>query len=195
METVQKTTTWRVAGGLVLILIGTLFLLGNVLGLEAMKFAPPLMVLAFGGIFFVGMVVGGKQTGALAIPGCMFVILGLMLTLQAVLDVAQSWAYAWALFAPGGVGVGLVVFSWWSDKPELKRPGYILISIALVIFVAFGMFFETLFSLSGSGLNGTVILALGLMGVGVLLLLGRLLRWNDLLDRLPPHSHVNHNES
>ena len=190
METIQKTTSWRVAGGLVLILIGTLFLLGNVIGVETMRFAGPVMVLAFGGIFFVGMILGGRQTGALAIPGSMFVILGLMLLVQTILDAGESWAYAWALFAPAGVGVGLVVFSWWSAKPELKRPGYILITIGLTIFVVFGMFFETLFGLFDSSMSGTLVLSFGLIGLGVLLLLGRLVRWRGLIEWLPPHNEV-----
>ena len=189
MDTTQHSTTWRVAGGLVLILIGALFLAGNVIGLDTMRFAPPLMVLAFGGIFFVGMVVGGKQTGALAIPGSMFVILGMMLMAQTWFDIGESWAYAWALFAPAGVGVGLIVFSWWSTKPELKRPGYILVAIGLTIFVVFGMFFEAFF---GVGMNGTVLLSFLMIGLGLLLLVGRLLRWNDLIDRLPPHSQAGH---
>jgi len=190
MDTVQKTDSWRVVGGLVLILIGALFLLGNLMGTETMRFAGPLMTLAFGSIFFVGMFLGGKQTGALAIPGSMFVILGLMLLVQTLLDAGATWAYAWALFAPAGVGVGLVIFSWWSVKPELKRPGYILIAIGLMIFIAFGVFFETLFGLFGSRLSGSLVLPLGLIGLGIFLLLGRLVRWRGLLEWLPPHNEV-----
>lgn len=190
MDTIQQSKTWRVVGGLVLILIGTLFLLGNLIGVQTMAFAGPLMVLVFGSVFFVGMFAGGRQTGALAIPGSMFVILGLMLLVQNILDAGESWAYAWSLFAPAGVGVGLVIYSWWSVKPELKRPGYILITIGLVIFIVFGMFFEAFFGLFGSGMSNTVLLSLGLIGLGVLLLVGRMVRLHGIIEWLPPHNEA-----
>jgi hypothetical protein len=88
------------------------------------------------------------------------------------------------------VGVGLVIFSWWSDKPDLKRPGYTLILIGLILFFAFGAFFELLFGAFGSGFSGSLILPLALIGFGVLLLFGRFIHWQQLVEQLPPHNEI-----
>jgi len=188
MHAISRSHSWNIVGGLVLILIGMLFLLGNVVGVQTWELAGPLMMLLFGGIFFVGMFMGGRHTGALAIPGSMFVILGLLMTADALFDLGPGWASAWALFAPAGVGVGLLVYSGWSVKPELKRAGYILILIGLAIFLGFGLLLGTFF---GASMTTTVWLALGLIGLGTLLMVGRVVQWGNVLDRLPPRFDTN----
>jgi hypothetical protein len=141
-------------------------------------------------MFFVGMFLGGKNVGGLAIPGSMFVILGLTMLAQSVFANWTSWSYTWAMFAPAGVGVGLVIFSWWSDKPNLKRPGYTLIAIGLGIFLVFGTFFEAMFGLFGYNMSGSVVLSLALIGLGVVVLFGRFISWNEIINRLPPHNEL-----
>lgn len=187
MNATLKTNRAGFVGGILLILLGLLFFAGNLLGVNVWGAVAPLFVIAVGAVFFVGMVIGGKGTGGLAIPGSILVMLGLVMLAQLVMDHWESFAYAWSLFAVAGVGIGLVIFSWWSDKPQLKRPGYILILIGLILFFAFGFFFELLFGLLGSNASGWVM-PLGLIALGVLLLVGRVIPWNELIDQLPPHN-------
>lgn len=190
MNNIQRPTSAGLVGGVILIVLGLLFLVGNLVRVDVWGVAGPLFVIAIGVMFFVGMIVGGKPLGALAIPGSMFVILGLILSAQSIFDKYESWAYAWSLFAVTGVGIGLVIFSWWSDKPNLKRPGYTLIVMGLILFVVFGTFMETLFGAFGRGASGTLWFPLLLIGFGVLLLFKRFLNWGELIEQLPPHNEI-----
>lgn len=185
MNTTHKTSSPGFIGGVILILLGVLFFATNWLQVSV---TGPLFVIAFGAMFFVGMVLGGKNVGGLAIPGSMFVMLGLILFAQSVLEHYESWAYAWTLFAVTGVGIGLVIFSWWSDKPQLKRPGYTLILIGVILFFVFGAFFEMLFGLFDSNISGSFVLPLALIALGVLMLLGRFIHWQQFIEQLPPHN-------
>ncbi len=167
----------RMIGGVILIGIGLLALLGNMFSFDAWHYVWPFFVIGFGLAFFAGMFAGGKSTGALAIPGSIFTITGLLLFWQNAFNYYQSWAYAWALVAPMGVGIGMFIFSGWSDKPELRQPARILVTIGLILFVVGGAFFEMIFHgwLFGSSVN--IVGPLLLIGLGVLILFGRSFSW------------------
>jgi hypothetical protein len=190
MNTLQKPNSAGVIGGLILITLGALFLLGNLTRVNVLGMIGPLFVIAFGAMFFVWMFLQGKSAGGLAIPGSMFVVLGLILFAQSLFDKWESWAYVWSLFAVTGVGIGLVIYSWWSDKPNLKRPGYTMIVLGLILFFAFGTFFETLFGMFGFGVTGGMWLPGVLILLGVLLLFGRVFDWNQIIEKLPPHNEI-----
>ena len=194
MNTTQKQTAASLIGGLILIGLGGLFLLGNLISVDFWGVLWPLFIVAFGIAFFVGMVAGGKTAGGLAIPGSMFVVLGLIFLAQQLLGHWESWSYAWSLFVFGGIGIGLLINSWWSDKPQLKRSGYTMIALGLIFFLVFGTFFEALFGLFGIGFTGATWWPLVLIVVGVLLILGRFINWSGLIDQLPPHASRDHHE-
>ncbi len=176
-----------VIGGIALIVLGVLFLLNEFLRIDIFSSLWPLFVILFGVAFFVGMVLGGRQAGGMAIPGSMFVILGLILLAQNSFGAWASWSYAWALFAPTGVGVGIVIQSWWSDKPELKREGYKVVGIGLLLFLIFGSVFEMLLNITGLSGFGNLAWPLVLIVLGLVLLFGRLVNLSHLVDLLPPH--------
>ncbi len=167
----------RLVGGLILIGIGLVALLGNLFRFDVWHYLWPLFIIAFGIAFFAGMLAGGKSAGGLAIPGSIFCALGVLMFLQNVFDHWESWAYAWALVAPAGVGIGLLIFSRWSDKPELVRPGRILITIGLLIFIVGGLFFELSVGLFSFTHAGNVVGPLLLILIGVLILFGRTFSW------------------
>jgi hypothetical protein len=175
-------------GGLLLIMVGVVFLLANMLNWSIFDALWPFFIIAVGGMFFAGMVAGGKPAGALAIPGSILVIVGLIFLGQNMFDRWESWTYVWTLIAPTGVGIGLLIFSWWSDKPNLKRPGYILIAIGLTLFIVFGAFFEVLFGLTGLADTSMLFWPIVLIGAGALLLLGRFVNFERVIEQLPPHN-------
>jgi hypothetical protein len=160
-------------GGLVLIGLGVLFLVGQLLGTDVSRWLGPIVVLAIGLGFFAGMVAAGRQAGGLAIPGAMFTILGLELLYVTAFNHGLFMSYGFALFAPGGVGVGLFIFSWWSQKPELLIPARILMLIGAVLFLVFGTFFELIASLTGTLSPGRFLWPVMLILIGLLLLFGR----------------------
>jgi hypothetical protein len=184
----RRLQTAPVIGGLLLIMVGVVFLLANVLNWNIFDALWPFFIIALGAAFFVGMAVGGKPAGALAIPGSILVILGLIFLWQNAFDRWGSWTYIWTLIAPTGVGIGLLIFSWWSDKPNLKRPGYILIAIGLTLFIVFGAFFEVLFGLTGLADTSMLFWPIVLIGAGALLLLGRFVNFERVIEQLPPHN-------
>lgn len=175
-------------GGLLLITVGVVFLLANMLNWSIFDALWPFIIIAVGAMFFAGMVAGGKPAGALAIPGSILVILGLIFLGQSMFDRWESWTYVWTLIAPTGVGIGLLIFSWWSDKPNLKRPGYILIVIGLTLFIVFGAFFEVLFGVTGFTDTSMLFWPIVLIGAGALLLLSRFVNFERVIDRLPPRN-------
>ncbi len=176
----------QVIGGLILIAIGVLALVGNLLRFDVWHYLWPFFIVGFGLAFFVGMIAGGKSAGALAIPGSLFVTLGLLFFVQTLFNHYASWAYAWALVAPASVGVGMLIFARWSNKPELAAPGRILITIGLVIFLVAGLLYETAAGLLGFARLGNVIWPLLLILLGVLILFGRSLQWLNLTGGSTP---------
>lgn len=164
-------------GGLLLIGLGVLFLLGQFVRFDIWHYLWPFFIVGFGLLFFAGMIAGGKEAGALAIPGSLFTMLGLLFLYQNTLNHWASWAYAWALLAPTSVGIGLMIYGRWSDKPGLYQPGWLLTIIGLAIFLLMGAFFELLVGIAGFASPGRVLWPVVLILVGVLLLVGRGFRW------------------
>jgi hypothetical protein len=166
-----------IIGGLLLIGLGMLFLLGQFLGFDVWHYLWPLFILGFGLLFFAGMVAGGKEAGGLAIPGSLFTILGLLFLYQNTFAHWASWAYAWALLAPTGVGIGLMIFARWSDKPSLYGPGWLLVIIGLAIFLVMGAFFELAVGLAGYASPGRFLWPVLLILIGLFLLFRRSFHW------------------
>ncbi len=175
-------------GGLLLIGLGVLFLLGQFIGFDVWRYLWPLFIIGFGLLFFAGMVAGGKAAGGLAIPGSIITILGLIFMYQTVSNHWASWAYVWALLAPTGVGIGLMIFGRWSDKPELYQPGWWLMIIGLGIFLVMGAFFELVIGFAGYQTPGRVLWPVVLILLGLLLLFRRSLGFLKPPFSAPPRS-------
>ncbi len=177
MNSNERNNSGRLIGGTILIGIGVLALLGNMFQFDVWHYLWPFFIIGFGLAFFAGMWAGGKATGGLAIPGTIFTLTGLLLLFQNTFNHFDSWAYAWALVAPTGVGIGLLIFSWWSDKAELVRPGRILIMIGLILFLIGGFFYEFSVGIFAFTHAGNVLGPLLLILIGVVLLLSRGFFW------------------
>jgi hypothetical protein len=164
--------------GLVLVVIGGLALLGRALSIDILGLGWPLFVLIPGIVMFAGGVaIGGRAGLALAIPGGIVSMVGIVLSVQAATGLWATWAYAWALVAPGGVGLAFLVYGLITGQPDLARNGVPILLTGLGLFVAFGLFFEGVLHLSGDALPlaepvlatgliilGAAILVLGVMG-------------------------------
>ncbi len=163
--------------GLILVVVGGLLLLDQLLNVPVLHYTWPLVIVAIGALFFVGMLTREKEAGALAIPGAMIVMLGLIFLYQVITGHWSSWAYIWTLVAPTGTGIGLYIYGWWSDRPALRQAGRIVTLVGFILFLVFGAFVELVTSLLGFVTPGRFLWPVGLIVFGVLLLLGkRLLR-------------------
>jgi hypothetical protein len=158
--------------GLALVVVGALALLGRALSIDILGLGWPLFVLVPGIVMFAGGVaIGGRAGLGLAIPGGIVSMVGLVLSVQAATGLWATWAYAWALVAPGGVGLAFIVYGLITRQPDLARNGVPILLTGLGLFVAFGLFFEGVLHLSGAALPlAEPVLAGGLIVLGVAIL-------------------------
>jgi hypothetical protein len=158
--------------GVVLVVVGVFYLVVQVAGVDLSVFGWPLFVIIAG---LTLLVVGFASLGTgAAIPGGILTMVGLVLAYQNSTGHWTSWAYAWALVAPGGVGLGLFLQGIRERNVGLIRQGRSLMFIALLIFMVGFVLFESILNISDIGeqpvVKGALPALLILIGA---LLLGR----------------------
>jgi hypothetical protein len=156
--------------GVVLVVVG-LFALGVVLfGVDLTQYGWPLFVIIPGlTLLVVGFVGGGA--GA-SVPGGIVTMLGLVLAYQSSTGDWASWAFAWALIAPGGVGLGLYLQALRDRDTVGLRRGRTLIFVGALIFMIGFVLFESILGISGMdyGVFGKAALPALLIVIGIILL-------------------------
>jgi hypothetical protein len=128
-------------GGAILIGLGLLFLVGQFLGANLWRLFWPLAIIGVGGLFFVGMIAGGRSSGGLAIPGSILSMIGLLMLYQNLTGHWASWSYGWTLIV-FAVGAGILIMGWWTQDESRRRAGLRVMGVGIVLFVIFGSFFE-----------------------------------------------------
>jgi hypothetical protein len=110
----------------------------------------------------------------MAAVGGIVTMVGVVLAVQDAYDLYQTWAYAWALVAPGGVGAGLTIYGALTRRGEDFRGGLGALGVGLIIFLVGFLFFEGVIDLSNGRFGGltNVAVPLVLVGIGVIVLLG-----------------------
>jgi len=136
----------NLAAGLVLILLGVVFLAAQLVpGLAIwlnIEHSWPLIIVGVG----VLLLVIGLLTGvpSMAVPACIVGGIGGLLYWQNATGRWETWAYTWALI-PGFAGVGGIVSGLLSGEGrKAVRDGGTLIVISLVMFAIFGSLFGDL---------------------------------------------------
>jgi hypothetical protein len=156
--------------GVVLVVVG-LFALGIVLfGVDLTQYGWPLFVIVPGlTLLVVGFLGGGS--GA-SVPGGIVTMLGLVLAYQSSTGDWASWAFAWSLIAPFGVGLGLYLQALRDRNPGALRQGRTLMFAGLLIFMIGFVFFESILGISGQdyGIFGKAALPALLIVIGIILL-------------------------
>jgi hypothetical protein len=158
-----------VAFGVVLVVLGLFALLVQFTGFDAGQSWPLFVVIPGLTLLVVGYVSLG--TGAL-IPGAILTIIGLILAYQSSTSDWTSWAFAWPLVAPGGVGLGLFLQGVRNHDSQLLRQGRVLMFVAAIIFMIGFVIFATIFRISDTdyGWFGKAALPALLIVVGLVLL-------------------------
>ncbi len=157
--------------GIVMIILGVLFLVGQSLDVFQFDELWPMIIIGIGIAFFIGMVLGGKSTGGLAIPGSIISMVGLILLFQEITGWYETWAYAWALIIVA-VGLGQVIFSYWSDQPNIRKGGWETARVGLILFLVFGAIMEFIFSITGVSDRASLVFWAALLVVVGLVQLG-----------------------
>src|SRR5262245_28870344 len=110
--------------GAILVIVGALALAGRSLGVDVLRIGWPLLVIGPGLLMFAAaLTTGGKAGAAVAVPAGITTMTGLVLAVQNSTGLWATWAYAWALVAPGGVGMGLLVYGLLTGQRDLIRAG------------------------------------------------------------------------
>lgn len=125
--------------GLVLILIGAVFLIARIGGGNVW----PLFVLVPGAAMLAVSLGGPRSAAGLAVPGAIVSTVGLILLVQEATGTFHTWSYVWGLVL-ASVGVGSFLQASIEERPEAQREGIRLAVLGLVLFAAFGAFFEIL---------------------------------------------------
>lgn len=141
-----KRISGSLVGGIILIVIGLLSLFGQIFrGFPFWSYLWPIIIIGFGGLFFVGMFAAGKSLAGLAIPGTIISGLGLLMFFQNLTGYWQSWAYIWTVILVL-VGLGIFIMGLYTEDSYRRQAGLRVMKIGAILFVIFGGFFELIFS-------------------------------------------------
>jgi hypothetical protein len=158
-----------VALGIVLLVLGVFALIVQFTGFDPGGSWPLFVIIPGLTLLVVGYASLG--TGAL-IPGAILTIIGLILAYQSSTGDWPSWAFAWPLVAPGGVGLGLFLQGVRNHDSNLLRQGRVLMFVAAIIFMIGFVIFATIFRISDTdyGWFGKAALPALLIVIGLVLL-------------------------
>ena len=110
--------------GMILVVVGAGLLVGRVAELNLAASAWPVWIVVVGLAMLVGSFFIPPRGGVgLAIPGAIVTMVGLVVWVQDAYDLYATWAYAWALVAPTGVGLGMMLYGLVRRDGELASDG------------------------------------------------------------------------
>ncbi len=161
--------------GVGLILLGAAALLVQ---LGDVRLEWPAWIILPGVALLVGaFAVGGSGGTGMASVGGIVTMVGIVLAAQETYGLYQTWAYAWALVAPGGVGLGLALYGLLARRADDLRGGLSALAVGIVIFLVGFLFFEGVVNLSDGRFSELTDLAVPLLlvGIGVIVLVGALI--------------------
>jgi hypothetical protein len=164
--------------GAVLLVLGTLVLVGQALELDMGRVGWPFFVIVPGfGLLGLGLAGSGRLGEVLAVAGGVVTMAGLVLLVQNATDRFDTWAYAWALVVVAGAGIGRWLVGVTRGRRDLAASGGWLIAAGLGAFLVFAVFFEVVIGIGGrgDGATGRYVLAVLLILAGLVLLGRRLL--------------------
>jgi hypothetical protein len=173
--------------GIILIVVGALFLALRLANIELGADAWPLWLIVPGIAMLAGSLFIPFRGGlGLGIPGAIIATVGIILWVQAAYDLYATWAYAWALVAPTAPGLAMLAYGAVHRDGDLVRDGLGATVTGLGLFVGFGIFFEGVVGISGHRIEHIdQVLPYAAIGLGVVLIAlalvdgGRRDAWRD----------------
>jgi hypothetical protein len=168
----QEPSRTGLVAGVLLILLGFLFLFLQLFEFNIWGELWPALVIGVGLLFFLAMLVTGRGSGALAIPGSVITMVGLILLFNNTFGFWETWAYTWTLII-FAVGIGINIFGRYTHQEKARQSGGVVARIGLVLFVIFGIFFELFIGLTGVFEGSSLLWPVLLILTGVYLLLAR----------------------
>jgi hypothetical protein len=159
-----KNDSNRIAG-IVLVTVGILVLLFGNVGIGLLW---PIFVLVPGLIMIGSAFVGHRRNAALAVPGTIVTVVGLLLLVMSLSGYWEAWSYAWALII-AAAGFGTFLHGALEEKPAREKEGMQVVVVGLTLFAIVGGIFEFfIFGDLGGTLKWVVPLALIVAGAVML---------------------------
>jgi hypothetical protein len=164
--------------GALLIALGAIFLASEQFNVDVSNYGWPIFVIVSGVVLLVGGLALPNESGlGMAIPGGIVTTVGLILAFQQATEAWASWAYMWALIAPGSIGVTLLLYGLLHRRMDLVDGGARTAAVGLGLFVGFGLFFENVVGVDEGHTN--TILHAGMpylaVAMGVLIVIANLI--------------------
>lgn len=157
MDNKMKNSGFRpgnVLIGALLILLGIVFLIGELFNIHIGQFIWPFFIIGPGVFLFLLSLMLDEETGkGLSGVGGLVTMVGLVLFFQNVTGYWATWAYAWALVAPTSIGLGMFSYGLLKGKADIRHEGWNVAKVGLAIFIVAAVFFELIVGLSGFGLG------------------------------------------
>jgi hypothetical protein len=168
-------------GGVILVVLGLAFLIARVFRIELGLDSWPIWIVGPGlALLIAGLVVGGPGGLGMVIPGAIIATVGSILWVQDITGLWATWAYAWALVAPGSVGLGMLLYGITRGDRQLTDNGLRTLLTGLGLFFGFALFFEGAIGLSGGRIPAVdILLPVVAVGIGLALLVLSVIRRSD----------------
>ena len=146
----RRAVGWETPVGGLLLLLGLLFLLGQLLHVDLGRVGWPFFVIVPGLVLLgLGLAVGGLSGEALAMAGGSVTAAGLLLLVQNATGRFETWAYAWALVLLVGSGAGRWLLGLARGDRELVATGGRLALVGLAALAVGAVFFEVMIGIGG----------------------------------------------
>jgi hypothetical protein len=156
--------------GAILVVAGIVFLIGQLVDIRLGVETWPFYIIG-AGVILAAFGLSQPGNSGLTVAGSIVTVVGALLFYQEWADHYESWAYAWALVAPGGSGLGMLLHGTRHGNPKMARDGTWQIVTALGIFAVGFVFFEGIIGLSGDRWNlPEWVLPASIIVIGVALL-------------------------
>lgn len=128
-----------ILGGIILILLGLLFLAGEIAPQYFDFWEWPFAIIGLGLLFLIWAIIAG--VGGLAVPASILAGIGGIFYYQNMTGDWESWSYIWALI-PGFVGIGIIIGGIIDQNIKAGiTSGLTMILISAMLFFAFGSAF------------------------------------------------------
>jgi hypothetical protein len=143
-----------------LILLGLVYMVDLIFNLPFGRAVWPFFIIIPGGLILRwSLESSSNDLEPFVAIGSLITSTGLLLLYQSISGHWVSWAYAWALIAPGSVGFAFWLYGKRKGKEGLAKSGSVLMTIAAAMFFIGAVFFELVLNISHFGrLFGAVLL-------------------------------------
>jgi len=161
--------------GILLVVFGASALVVRVSGVQVGW--PAWVILPGVALLVAAFAVPAPGGSGLAAAGGIVTAVGAVLAVQDATETYASWAYAWALVAPGGVGAGLLLYGLLARRGDVARGGLGSLVTGVVLFLVGFLFFEGILHLDGSRFASLTDVAVPvvIMGIGAAVLAGAII--------------------